>query len=47
MHADRLLSLLSTRDHVHGSEDAGTEVPRKVLLEALEQDSMLLDARRT
>ena len=44
---DRLLSLLSTKDHVHGSEDAHTEVPRQVLVNALEKDSTLIDTRKT
>jgi hypothetical protein len=43
----RLLSLLSTKDDVHGSKDAGTEVPRKKLVDALDRDSMLLDTRET
>jgi hypothetical protein len=44
---NRLLALLSTKEHVHGSEAAHTEVPRKVLVDALEKDSTLLDTRDT
>jgi hypothetical protein len=44
---NRLLALLSTKEHVHGSEAAHTEVPRKVLVDALEKDSTLLDTRHT
>lgn len=42
----RLISVLSTSDHVHGSESRGTEVPRKPLVEALESESSLHDTRR-
>lgn len=42
---DRLMSFLSTRDHVHGSEDASTEVPRNTLVQALEKESTLHDTR--
>lgn len=44
---DRLFSVLSTMDHVHGSAERGTEVPRARLVEALTKDSNLLDTRRT
>jgi hypothetical protein len=44
---DRLVALLSTKEHVHGSEAARTEVPRKLLVDALLKDSMLLDTRNT
>jgi L-ascorbate metabolism protein UlaG (beta-lactamase superfamily) len=39
----RLQTILSTRKGVHGSEAARTEVPRRTLLSALQQDSDLLD----
>ena len=42
---NRLLSLLSTKDDVHGSKASGTEVPRKKLVDALDKDSTLLDTR--
>lgn len=42
---NRLMSFLSTRDHVHGSEDAGTEVPRSTLVTALQENSALQDTR--
>ena len=44
---DRLVALLSTKEHVHGSEAAHTEVPRKVLVDALLKDSTVLDTRDT
>ncbi|MFN7913693.1 MAG: hypothetical protein U0Q55_00025 [Vicinamibacterales bacterium] len=42
---NRLLSMLSTRDDVHGSKDAGTEVPRKLLVDALKKETTLIDTR--
>ena len=42
----RLISVLSTSDHVHGRESSGTEVPRKPLVEALKSESSLHDTRR-
>jgi hypothetical protein len=41
----RLLSMLSTKDGVHGSEGAGTEVPRQKLVDALNAESTLIDTR--
>jgi hypothetical protein len=41
----RLLSLLSTKDHVHGSGDRNTEVPRETLVTSLRKDSTLIDTR--
>lgn len=41
----RLVTLLSTLDHVHGSEDRHTEVPRQTLLDALSKESDLHDTR--
>ena len=43
---NRLISLLSTSDHVHGREASGTEVPRKPLVDALENESNLQDTRQ-
>ena len=45
--AHRLLSLLSTKDHVHGTESAHTEVPRSVLVKTLNDNSHLIDTRAT
>jgi len=42
---DRLTSLLSTKDDVHGSESANTEVPRRTLIQALKKESTLHDTR--
>jgi beta-lactamase superfamily II metal-dependent hydrolase len=42
---DRLMSFLSTRDHVHGHADQRTEVPRQTLVDALQKDSVLMDTR--
>ena len=41
----RLVTLLSTLDHVHGSEERHTEVPRQTLLDALGKESELHDTR--
>lgn len=41
----RLITVLSTLDHVHGSEDRHTEVPRQTLLDALGKESELHDTR--
>jgi len=41
----RLVSVLSTLAGVHGSETAGTEVPRDPLVTALTKESNLLDTR--
>ncbi|GJG98522.1 hypothetical protein [Cupriavidus pauculus] len=41
----RLVTLLSTLDHVHGSEERHTEVPRQTLLDALRKESDLHDTR--
>jgi L-ascorbate metabolism protein UlaG (beta-lactamase superfamily) len=43
----RLISVLSTLAGVHGSEEAGTEVPRDPLVTALTKESDLLDTRNT
>lgn len=43
---NRLVSILSTSDHVHGREASGTEVPRKPLVDALQEESSLHDTRR-
>jgi hypothetical protein len=43
--AHRLMSVLSTRDGVHGSEDARTEVPRGTLVDELSRKSTLVDTR--
>ena len=40
-----LISLLSTRNGVHGQSERGTEVPRQSLVEKLAQESHLLDTR--
>lgn len=42
---DRLLTLLSTKDDVHGSHDRHTEVPRESLVQALNAESALIDTR--
>ena len=41
----RLLSVLSTKDGVHGSVDDRTEVPRHTLVDALTAESTLVDTR--
>lgn len=41
----RLVTLLSTLDHVHGTEERHTEVPRQTLLTALGKESELHDTR--
>lgn len=41
----RLVSFLSTKDGVHGSEASNTEVPRRTLATALGKDSLLHDTR--
>ena len=44
--AKRLLSVLSTKDGVHGGKHGEpTEVPRTILVEALEKNSSLVDTR--
>lgn len=42
---DRLISLLSTKEGVHGKPSRGSEVPRSKLLDALRAESKLLDTR--
>ncbi len=42
---DRLMSFLSTKDHVHGSTASRTEVPRRPLVDALRSESELHDTR--
>jgi hypothetical protein len=42
----RLVSFLSTKDGVHGSEASNTEVPRRTLATALAKDSLLFDTRQ-
>lgn len=44
---DRLITVLSTKDDVHGSKDSRTEVPREALVKSLNKDSTLIDTRRT
>jgi hypothetical protein len=41
----RLVSVLSTKDGVHGTEASRTEVPRATLVDALRRDSTLVDTR--
>lgn len=43
--AGRLTTVLSTLDHVHGTETAETEVPRSTLVKALDKESTLQDTR--
>ena len=43
--ADRLKTLLSTKEGVHGSVDRSTEVPRSALVNALEQSSTLTNTQ--
>lgn len=43
---DRLCTLLSTMASKHGSQDRGTEVPRKKLVDELERQSNLLSTQR-
>lgn len=43
---DRLISVLSTSDHVHGREEFDTEVPRGPLVKELASQSNLHDTRR-
>jgi hypothetical protein len=43
---DRLMSFLSTKDHVHGHAEDKTEVPRDTLVDALSKQSDLHDTRR-
>jgi len=45
--AGRLLSVLSTKEKVHGSEAAHTEVPRRDLVDELKAKSTLSDTRST
>ncbi|MCX6595742.1 MAG: hypothetical protein NTV70_05190 [Acidobacteria bacterium] len=40
-----LISLLSTRNGVHGQTERGTEVPRQALVEKLSQQGLMLDTR--
>jgi hypothetical protein len=40
---NRLRSFISTKEHVHGSSDRRTEVPRATLLAELEKDSTLVN----
>jgi hypothetical protein len=42
---NRLLSLLSTKDGVHGSKGGESEVPREKLVTELRKDSTLIDTR--
>lgn len=44
---NRLLSLLSTKDGVHGSKGGESEVPRKKLVDTLGKESTLIDTRDT
>lgn len=44
--AGRLRTLLSTKEGVHGHEERDTEVPRRSLVNALEQDSACLHTER-
>ncbi len=44
-HDGEFITLLSTKDDVHGRKEVGTEVPRRTLMDALEQQSRLLDTR--
>ncbi len=45
--ADRMLTLLSTRNGKHGDLDASTEVPRRPLVTELETHTVLVDSRET
>ena len=42
---DKLITVLSTLGGKHGSKARGTEVPRTTLVDALQQESTLLDTR--
>ncbi|WP_405233692.1 ComEC/Rec2 family competence protein [Lentisalinibacter salinarum] len=44
--SDRLQSLLSTKEGVHGSPERDSEVPRTKLVDAVREDSRLLDTRQ-
>ncbi|WP_342316824.1 hypothetical protein [Lysobacter sp. FW306-1B-D06B] len=46
-HGEGFVTLLSTKDHVHGRASADTEVPRQTLVDALETQSTLVDTRTT
>ena len=43
--ANRLMSLMSTMEHKHGSEASHTEVPRKTLVNELERESNLFSTQ--
>lgn len=43
--ADKLITVLSTLGGKHGSKARGTEVPRTTLVDALQQESKLIDTR--